>query len=73
MNIEDKLVVVTGAGSGIGRSLAQSFSDHGARRVVCTDLNADSAVEIAALIGEKATGEGLDVTDEAGRCRYICL
>ncbi|MEJ6702551.1 MAG: SDR family oxidoreductase [Pseudomonadales bacterium] len=65
MNIEDKLVVVTGAGSGIGRALAQRFSANGARHVVCTDLDADSALETAALIGEKATGEGLDVSDEA--------
>ena len=65
MEIENKLVVVTGAGSGIGRALAQKFVECGARKVVCTDLNATSVAETASLIGEAATGEVLDVSDQA--------
>ena len=65
MEIENKLVVVTGAGSGIGRALAQKFVECGARKVVCTDLNATSGAETASLIGEAATGEVLDVSDQA--------
>lgn len=65
MEIENKLVVVTGAGSGIGRALAQKFVECGARKVVCTDLNAASVAETASLIGEAATGEVLDVSDQA--------
>lgn len=64
MEIENKLVVVTGAGSGIGRALAQKFVECGARKVVCTDLNATSVAETASLIGEAATGEVLDVSDQ---------
>ena len=54
MNIEDRVCVVTGAGSGIGRALAQRLVDRGARAVVCTDLNGDNAAETAAMIGAKA-------------------
>ena len=48
--LQDKITVVTGAGSGIGRSLAIRFAEKGARAVVCTDLNADNAAETLSLI-----------------------
>ena len=64
MDLIDKVAVVTGAGSGIGRSLAIRFAEKGARFVVCTDLNADNADETAQMIGDKASGAGLDVADE---------
>ena len=47
------------------RALAQKFVECGARKVVCTDLNATSVAETASLIGEAATGEVLDVSDQA--------
>jgi NAD(P)-dependent dehydrogenase (short-subunit alcohol dehydrogenase family) len=65
MDIVDKIVVVTGAGSGIGRALSIRFSERGARFVVCTDLNSEDALETARLIGNKAQGCALDVSDEA--------
>ena len=40
MDIDGKLAVVTGAGSGIGRALACRLVDAGARFVVCADLDA---------------------------------
>ncbi len=72
MQIENKLVVVTGAGSGIGRALACRFADAGARRIVCTDLDAESANQTKALIGTimgtiigtRASAERLDVADQ---------
>ena len=65
MELKDKVVVITGAGSGIGRSLAVGMAAVGARAVVCTDLNGDNAAETAALIGDAATSATLDVADEA--------
>jgi NAD(P)-dependent dehydrogenase (short-subunit alcohol dehydrogenase family) len=64
MKIKDKVTIITGAGSGIGRALAQKFAVDGARAVVCVDLNGDDAAETAKLIGSQASAEQLDVADE---------
>jgi NAD(P)-dependent dehydrogenase (short-subunit alcohol dehydrogenase family) len=64
MQIEDKVVVITGAGSGIGRALARGMAAVGAKAVVCTDLNGDNATESAEMIGPAATSAVLDVGDE---------
>ncbi|MGD8416073.1 MAG: SDR family NAD(P)-dependent oxidoreductase [Pseudomonadales bacterium] len=64
MDIQDKVVVVTGAGSGIGRALARGAAALGATAVVCTDLDGNRAAETASMIGEGATSETLDVADE---------
>ena len=47
MQVKDKIVVVTGAASGIGRALAKCFAEAGARKVICADINGDGAVETA--------------------------
>jgi NAD(P)-dependent dehydrogenase (short-subunit alcohol dehydrogenase family) len=54
MEIKDRIVVVTGAASGIGRALAQRFAKEGARRVICSDINADGVKAVAAEIGGRA-------------------
>jgi NAD(P)-dependent dehydrogenase (short-subunit alcohol dehydrogenase family) len=64
MELENRIAVVTGAGSGIGRALAVGLAAVGARAVVCTDLNGDHASETAAMIGASATARTLDVADE---------
>ena len=51
MKIKDKVVVVTGAASGIGKALAARFAKEGARGVVCADLNEADARATAAGVG----------------------
>ncbi|MEL5953340.1 SDR family NAD(P)-dependent oxidoreductase [Streptomyces sp. CLV115] len=58
--LKDKVAVITGAGSGIGRSAAELMSRQGAR-VVVADHNAQAAEETAAII-EAAGGQALPVT-----------
>jgi NAD(P)-dependent dehydrogenase (short-subunit alcohol dehydrogenase family)/pimeloyl-ACP methyl ester carboxylesterase len=52
-----KLVVITGAGSGIGRATALAFADEGAD-VVITDINPDAAAETAELLRAKGVDAG---------------
>jgi NAD(P)-dependent dehydrogenase (short-subunit alcohol dehydrogenase family) len=49
MRLKDKVALITGAGSGIGRQSALLFAKEGAR-VVCVDLNVQAAAESAAAI-----------------------
>jgi NAD(P)-dependent dehydrogenase (short-subunit alcohol dehydrogenase family) len=61
MELIDKHVVVTGAGSGIGGALATAFAAEGARAVVVADLNAENAEAVAAEIGSAASAATVDV------------
>lgn len=64
---KDKIAVVTGAGSGIGRSTALLLASRGAK-VHVTDLRADTAEKVAAEIAEEgghATAHTVDVSDAA--------
>ncbi|MFE3755076.1 SDR family NAD(P)-dependent oxidoreductase [Nocardia tengchongensis] len=63
--IDPKLVVVTGAGSGIGRATALRFARMGSQ-VIVTDIDKDAALSTVALIqaeGRRAVAAQLDVTD----------
>ena len=51
MNITGRIIVVTGAASGIGRALAHRFAKEGAKLVVCSDLNGAGARAVADEIG----------------------
>jgi NAD(P)-dependent dehydrogenase (short-subunit alcohol dehydrogenase family) len=51
MELADKIVVVTGGASGIGKALAACFMEEGARQVVVADLNSEAASAVAAELG----------------------
>jgi len=51
MKLKDRIIVITGAASGIGRAMAIRFAAEGARRVVCADMNLAGAEQTASLCG----------------------
>jgi len=61
LKIKDKTIVVTGAGSGIGRALVERFVAEDAKAVVAVDVHADSAAQTAsdngclAMVGDVAS------------------
>ncbi|QYC42466.1 Levodione reductase [Nonomuraea coxensis DSM 45129] len=61
---DDRVALVTGAGSGIGRAMAVAFAKAGAR-VVAADVDRARAEETAALVGEAALAVTADVGDQA--------
>ena len=63
MDPKDKVTIVTGGASGIGRSIARRFAQEGARAVVVADLHLEPAQAVADEIGGLAVR--CDVSREA--------
>lgn len=59
--LENKIAIVTGAGQGIGRGIAEKLYTEGAN-VIIADINEATAKDTAAALGSRATGLHADVT-----------
>ncbi len=67
--LEDKVALVTGGGSGIGRSTALAFSEEGAK-VVVADVMVDGGEETVKLIKE-AGGEAIFVKTDVSKAKEV--
>ena len=64
MEFQDRVALVTGGASGIGKAVALALAARGAHVGVC-DLNATGAEAVAAEIGGRSLPVPMDVTDAA--------
>jgi NAD(P)-dependent dehydrogenase (short-subunit alcohol dehydrogenase family) len=63
VEVRDRIIVVTGGASGIGRGLAERFHAEGARHVVVVDRDGARAEEVAKAV--RGTSAAIDVSDES--------
>ena len=63
MRLQGKVAVITGAGSGMGRAMAEMFAEQGAR-IVCADISGQQDL-VTTGIGEAAIAVHADVAQES--------
>jgi NAD(P)-dependent dehydrogenase (short-subunit alcohol dehydrogenase family) len=65
--LDNRVVAVIGAGSGIGEAVALGAAGQGAKVVACLDINGDAAARVAGALesgGGKSRGIAVDIADE---------
>ena len=68
MELQDKVVVITGGSGGIGRAMAQAFLREGAKGICLADLDETTTKQAALKLdpsGERCVGMQCDVTSES--------
>lgn len=69
MDMTEKIAIITGAGSGIGRATSIALAELGAT-VIVTDVNETGGAETVEAIGDRGRFVPLDVTDR-GACEAL--
>lgn len=62
MELKDKIIVVTGAASGIGRAMCLRYAQEGAKHIACVDRDLKGAAATATMMG--GTAHMVDVRDK---------
>lgn len=64
MELRDRNIVITGAGSGIGAALARRFAAEGPRQLVLADINQEGVEAVAQEVGGVAVRTDVGVEDD---------
>lgn len=64
MELKNKIIVVTGAASGIGRAMCLRFAEEGARHIACVDRDMVGAEATAKMIGGTAYQVDVSIKDQ---------
>ena len=64
MELKDKIIVVTGAASGIGRAMCIRYAAEGARSVICVDRDSEGAQETASMINGVAIKVDVSIEEQ---------
>ena len=64
MELKDKIIIVTGAASGIGRAMCIRYAEEGAKHIACVDRDLAGAEETAKMMGGKAYQVDVAVKDQ---------
>lgn len=64
MELKDKVVVITGAGSGIGEALARRFADESPAGLVLADVNAAAVESVASTLNAMAVAADVSSGDD---------
>ena len=73
MKLQNKVAIITGAAHGIGRAIAEAFSEEGAA-ILIVDIDAEAGEDVAAdirKIGRAASFAQADVSDETQVARAV--
>jgi NAD(P)-dependent dehydrogenase (short-subunit alcohol dehydrogenase family) len=73
MKVNGKVIVVTGAGSGIGRAIALEILARGAKGVAAVDMNPDALAETVSLAGTNASKVSTHVVNLTDRASVAAL
>ena len=65
MRLENRIALVTGGGTGIGRAIAEAFAQEGATVIVNYSRSREAAEKVASAIGGRSTAIAADVSKEA--------
>lgn len=64
MNIQDKVVVITGGASGLGHAAARYLNEHKGAKIAIFDVNTEAGEKAAAELGDRAMFVATDVTSD---------